>query len=138
MPISIARWQSPFTGADIGLFVSPECLDAAAGEVLLVQVTNCDDTREAGADAVSLTGTVQSLRRRFPGSPVAVWIPDAAPEHTINLVRAAAGSHVRAILGGAVPDPERWRAELTEPQGLSAFVLRWASDAGYLPEGTVE
>lgn len=138
MAISVARWQPPYSGAEIGPFAPPEDTSSADGEILLLQVSGWDDTLEVVADAASLAGVVQSLRRRFPGSPVAVWIPQAAPEHVIDLARAATASHVRAILGGPVPDPARLRCELTHPQGLSAFVLRWASDAGFLPPGTVE
>ena len=138
MALSIARWQSPYSDAEIGPFVSLEAVDAVGGEVLLLRVAACEGPREAFADTASLAGVVQSLRRRFPGSPVALWSPQAAPEHVIDLGRVATGSHVRAILGGSVPDPARLRVELTHPQGLSAFILRWASDVGYLPRSTVE
>jgi len=136
--MSIARWKSPYSNADLGPFVSLENADAVGGEVLLLQVPAREGALEAFADTASLAGVVKSLRHRFPGSPVALWIPQATPEHVIDLVRVATGSHVRAILGGSVPDPGRLRAELTHPRGLSAFILRWASDAGYLPRSTVE
>jgi AraC-like DNA-binding protein len=138
MAISVARWLPPYSDAEISAFASPEVLGAAGGEVLLLRVAECADTLEVVADAASLSDVVQSLRRRFPGSPLAVWIPQGAPEHVIDLARAATAAHVRAILGGSTPDPGRLRFELTETQGLSAFVLRWASDAGYLPQGTLE
>ena len=138
MSISIARWSSPYSDADIGDFAPPAGLDAAGGEILLLRVADIAGTLEAVADAASLPEMVRSLRRSFPGSPVAVWIPEAAPDHVIDLARAATASHVRAILGGPAPDPGRLRVELTHPQGLSAFVLRWGSDAGYLPQGVAE
>ncbi|WP_414682997.1 helix-turn-helix domain-containing protein [Longimicrobium sp.] len=136
MAISLARWQPPYSAAEIGLFASPEGVEVGAGEVVLLQVSDCEDTLGTVADAASLAGVVRSLRRRFPGSPVAIWIPQAAPEHVIDLARAATALHVRAILGGPAPNPARLRFELSHSQGLSAFVLRWASDAGYIPEGT--
>jgi AraC-like DNA-binding protein len=138
MAISISRWQPPYSNAEIGQFVSPEDVHAAGGEVLLLRVSDPESTLTAVADAASLAGLVESLRRRFPASPVALWIPQAAPEHVIDLARAATASHVRAILGGPASNPERLRFELTHSQGLSAFVLRWAFDAGYLRQGTVE
>lgn len=138
MAILVAGWKPPYSEAEVGPFTPPEDAKVVSGEVLLLRVSSCQTTPEAVPDAASLAAVVQVLRRRFPGSPVAVWIPHAAPEHTIDLVRAATGSHVRAILGGPVPDPERLRVELTQAQGLSAFVLHWAADAGYLPQGTVE
>jgi len=52
----------------------------------------------------------------------------------VDAVRAATLAQVRAILGGPL-DPALLRAQLTHPLELSAFVLRWASDAGYLPAG---
>jgi len=138
MAISIARWRPPYSREEIGSFDSPEDVIAVEGEVLLLRVSECEGILQAVADAASLADLVRSLRHRFPGSPVAVWISQAPPEQVIDLARAATGSHIRAILGGPLPDPERLRMELTHPQGLSAFVLRWASDAGYLPLGTVE
>jgi len=138
MAMSIARWRSPYSDAEIAPFVSLETVDAVGGEVLLLRVDASEGPLEPFADTAALAGVVKSLRHRFPGSPVALWIPQATPEHVIDLVRVATGSHVRAILGGPVPDPARLREELTHPQGLSAFILRWASDAGYLPDSTVE
>jgi AraC-like DNA-binding protein len=139
MTISIARWHSPYSDAEIGPFASLECVDATGeSEVLLLRVSECEGPLEVVADAAALADVVRSLRRRFPGSPVAVWIPPAPPEQVIDLARAATASHVRAILGGSLPDPGRLRIELTDAQRLSAFVLRWASDAGYLSPGTVE
>jgi AraC-like DNA-binding protein len=81
---------------------------------------------------------VKVLRRRFPGSPIAVWVGQISPEYVIDVVRAAVGSHIRAILGGAAPDSERLRDELTSSHGLAPFILRWASDAGYLREDVAD
>lgn len=138
MGITVARWQSPYSITEVGQFTSPERVEPAEGEVLLLRVADCLDTLDAVADAGSLPGLVQQFRRRFSASPVAVWIPQAVPEHVIDLARAATASHVRAILGGPTPDPERLRFELTACQGLSDFILRWAADAGYPLHGRVD
>jgi AraC-like DNA-binding protein len=138
MAMTIARWQPPYSESALNPFTPLESAGAGCGDVLLLRVSECDDAARAAADTGSLGGVVSTLRRRFPGAPVALWIPEGAPEHVIDLARAATGSHVRAILGGPAPDPERLRFELTHPLGLGGFVLRWASDAGYLPPDTVE
>jgi AraC-like DNA-binding protein len=65
---------------------------------------------------------------------VALWIPDAPPDIVIDAVCAASQAQVRAILGGQ-PRADLLRAQMTHPQGLGAFIVRWACDAGYLPSG---
>lgn len=138
MAISLAAWKSPYSGADIASFATPEAIQTVEGEILLLRVSECESTLDSVADAASLPETARLLRQRFPGSPVAVWIQQTASAHVIDLVRAATRSQIRAILGGPAPDPERLRFELTEPRGLGAFVLRWATDAGYLPQSGIE
>jgi AraC-like DNA-binding protein len=66
---------------------------------------------------------------------VALWIPAAPPQEVVEAVQAACQAQVRAIQGCTTLDPALLRTQLTHPIGISSFVLRWASDAGYLPAG---
>lgn len=134
METQVAVWKQPFSADSIAPFGAPERASAAAGTVLLVRVGACPPA-DGGDEGARIQALVRGLRRRCPGSPLAVWIPEATPDRVIDLVRAATASQVRAILGGPAVDPDRLRCQLTHPLGLSAFVLRWACDAGYLPPG---
>jgi AraC-like DNA-binding protein len=118
----------------VGEFVGAPGPNASPGDVLVLRL-NLLSTDPVGADVHELAAHVRDLRARFPGSPVAVWIPEAPLQAAVDAVRAAARAQVRAVLGGPVMDAELLRAQLTHPLELSAFVLRWASDAGYLPPG---
>jgi AraC-like DNA-binding protein len=137
MELLVARWEAPFTAASVGEFEVPERARAGASDVLLVRVTQGEPLPVA-ADEDPVEAVVAGLRRRNPGNPVAVWIPQAPTDFVIDMVRYATASHVRAILGGPAADGERLRVQLTHPQGLSSFVLRWGSDAGYLPKGAMQ
>jgi hypothetical protein len=131
--LAVARWQPPFARETVGEFVRPPDSGAQAGDVLLVRLTDVPGDGDPGTDARELPEHVRSLRARHPGCPVAVWIDRAPLQVVADTTRIAARAQVRAILGGAVLDPSLLRAQLTHPLELSAFILRWASDAGYLP-----
>lgn len=132
---TVAAWKPPFQASSLTDFVPSAAVRADPGEVLLVRLGDGGGAPGPRADGHEIPALVRELRARHPGSPVALWIPDAPPQHVIDAVRAAGQAQVRAILGGAPADPGSLRAQLTHPVGLSAFVLRWASDAGYLPPG---
>lgn len=138
MHMQVGCWRAPYSNDTIGSFGPLREAKPAEGDILLIR------TSPASAPAVAVDGTtdlpehVRGLRSRFPGSPVAVWIADGTPECVIDLVRDATSASVRAILGGHAADAGRLRDQLTQPGGLSTFVMRWASDAGYLPPGTVQ
>lgn len=131
--LTVACCPAPFGLSGFTRFVEPLEVQAASGDVLLMRLSAALKERSDAEDH-PINELVVSLRRRFPGCPVTLWIPDAPPEVVIDAVRAASQAHVRAIFGGP-PQPELMRAQLTHPQGLSAFILRWARDAGYLPPG---
>jgi hypothetical protein len=133
--LSVATWPAPCRLADLTSFGSLAGVRAAPGHVLVVRLAPDDTGRVPLAGGQSVTEGVRELRQRHPGSPLALWIRDAPPQTVIEVVRAASGAQVRAILGGDVLDPELLRSQLTQPCELSAFVLRWALDAGYLPDG---
>lgn len=137
MELLVASWKAPFTEESVGPFVAPRDARAEPGEVLLVRAAQGEPLPVAG-DENPVEALVAELRRRHPGNPVAVWIPHAPTDFVIDVVRYATASYVRCILGGPAADGERLRVQLTHPQGLSSFILRWASDAGYLPKGTVQ
>lgn len=137
MDIQVGCWKPPYTSDSIATFGPPSDSHPAVGDVLLIRARPGPPRLPATAGASPLQALVRELRGRFPGSPVALWIADGTPEWVIDLVREATSANVRAILGGAAADPVRLRQQLTHPEGLSAFVLRWASDAGYLPAGMV-
>jgi hypothetical protein len=132
--LAVASWHAPFGVADTTGFLDATEVRAGAGDVLLVRLTPGGKGVGADEDA-RLQELVRDLRRRHPGCPVALWIPEAPPQPVIDAVRAATRAQVRAILGGPTLEPDLLRAQLTHPLGLSSFVLRWASDAGYLPPG---
>jgi len=139
MDTQVGCWKAPYSAETIARFGPSKDLSPAGGDVLLIRSRPLPASPSVTrAECIPLTELVRDLRARFPGSPVALWIPDGPPEHVIELVRAATSASVRAILGGPAADPGRLRDQLTYPQGLSTFVMRWASDAGYLPPGTVQ
>jgi AraC-like DNA-binding protein len=126
-------WRAPFGLDDLSGFVVPEQTRASIGDVILVRLTcAAGEAAPAPADVVA---SIRDVRRGHPGCPVALWVPDAPLQVAIDTVRAAASAQVRAILGGETLDPRLLREQLTHPLGLSAFVLRWASDAGYMAPG---
>lgn len=127
----IACWSAPFHWQNLGSFTSPDEAAPSAGEILVVRLMpECD--RAAGAVS-RIPDLVAGVRRRHPGNPVVLWLPGTSSQVTIDAVRAASKAHVRGILGGEQPEPVLLRSQLTDPGELSSFVLRWASDAGYLP-----
>lgn len=131
--LTVAAWQPPFQRSTLTDFVAAANACATAGEVLMVRLGNGGNG--AAPDGHEIPALVRELRRRHPGCPVALWIPNAPPQQVIDAVRSAGQAQVRAILGGDPVEPGLLRAQLTHPIGLSSFVLRWASDAGYLPQG---
>jgi len=131
----VACWKPPFTAVSLAEFGPPDALAARPGDVLLVRLAAPLDDAGSAAEPHPLVALVYALRVQHPACPVALWLPGAAPQVLIDAVRAGTHAQVRAILGGEPPDPGLLRAQLTHPAGLSAFVLRWASDAGYLPPG---
>ncbi|HYR07260.1 MAG TPA: helix-turn-helix domain-containing protein [Longimicrobium sp.] len=131
--LTVAPWVTPFAPETLGAFALPEQAHAAVGTILLVRIAG--EVGAAPGDDSPIPALVTGLRRRYPGSPVALWMPQAATQTVIDAVRAATRAQVRAIVGGERPSPELVRNQLTDPAGLSAFILRWASDAGYLPPG---
>ncbi|HSU15585.1 hypothetical protein [Longimicrobium sp.] len=133
--LSVAKWSSPFLRESVGEFLAPAGPRTAGSEVLLLRLISLPGDSDPGAEVRQLPVHVRELRARHPGSPVAVWIAEAPLQVVADAARSAAGAQVRAILGGDAPDPDVLRAQLTHPLDLSSFVLRWASDAGYLPPG---
>lgn len=131
--LTVARCPPPFGLDGVTGFVDASELRAASGDVLLMRLSAPPEPR-SDTDDHPLAGLVLNLRRTFPGCPIGLWIPDAPPEAVIGAVLAASQSHVRAIMGGPAK-PDLLRTQLTHPHGLSAFILRWARDAGYLPAG---
>ncbi len=133
--LTVAKWCYPYDGAVVGEFVRLPHAQASPGDVLLLRLTALPGDGDPGADGRELPVHVRELRARFPGCPVALWI-DAAPLQVVaDAARIAAAVQVRAVVGGAALDPVLLHAQLTHPMELSAFVLRWASDAGFLPAG---
>jgi AraC-like DNA-binding protein len=133
--LTVARWSSPFEPQlEVG-FVHLGEVRAQPGDVLLLRLVPSLEWVATGTDDVRVADTVRELRRRHPGSPVVLWIPEGPAQAVIDAARAAEQAQVRAMLGGPQPRPELLRAQLTHPRGLSSFILRWASDAGYLPPG---
>jgi AraC-like DNA-binding protein len=139
MHAQVGCWKAPYSAESIASFVPWQEVRPASGDILLIRTYPVPSSPALNAvGGTPLPELVRELRSRFPGSPVALWIGDGPPEHVIDLVRAATSASVRAILGGPAADASRLRDQLTYPQGLSTFVMRWASDAGYLPPGTVQ
>lgn len=132
---TVAAWQPPFLWSTLTHFVPAADVRAPSGEVLLVRLDNGGNGAALGADGYDIPALVRELRSRHPGCPVALWIPHAPPQYVIDAVRSAGQAQVRAILGGDPLEPGLLRTQLTHPVGLSSFILRWASDAGYLPHG---
>lgn len=133
--LSVVKYSTLLPVDATGEFALTSCVCAVPGDILLIRLA------EYAGSGASLPGSehalpvmVRELRRRLPGCSVALWIPEAPPQVVIDATREASQAQVRAILGGLL-DRELLRAQLTQPHGLSAFVLRWASDAGYLPDG---
>lgn len=127
-----AACPHPFQLTPLPEFVPTHQLHATVGDVVLLRV-RC----AAGGDGTlaDLAAVVRGIRQAHPGCPVAVWIPNAPLQTAVEVVRSASRAQVRAILGGHPPDAALLRKQLTHPLELSAFVLRWAVDAGYLPSG---
>lgn len=137
MNIQVGCWKAPYASDSIASFGPPDDATPVVGDVLLIRTEPGPQRLPANGGPSPLQGLVRELRSRFPGCPVALWIAGGTPEWVIDQVRDATAANVRAILGGASADPALLRQQLTHPEGLSAFVLRWASDAGYLPPGMV-
>lgn len=133
--LTVATWRPPFVPTTLTGFVRPQDVCAGPGDVLLVRLTTCPDAGASAAGGQEVPELARDLRLRHPGCPVALWIPEAPPQVVIEAARSASQAQIRAILGGEPVEPALLRAQLTHPLGLSAFVLRWASDAGYLPPG---
>jgi AraC-like DNA-binding protein len=131
MSFQFTTWSAPFSGTGVEPFGTWNEIKPRTGDVVLIR---CEAEIAEGSEP-ALTEVVRSCRQRFPGSPAVVWIPSGEPDRVIALVRAATSSHVRAILGGETVRPEQLRNQLTSPEGISSFVLRWAADVGYLPTG---
>ena len=131
--LTVASWHPPFGPESVTDFACVANLRAQPRDVILVRITLLRD--DAALEPEGLTEVVRDVRARHPGCPVVAWIPDAPLQGTIDAVRAATQAQVRAILGGNPPDPALLRTQLTHPLDLGSFVLRWASDAGYLPRG---
>lgn len=131
--LTVAAWQAPFQRSSLTDFVASAHLSPALGDVLLIRLHGLNGAASSAGEEIP--ALVRELRNSHPGSPVALWIPDAPPQAVIDAVRAAGQAQVRAILGGDPVEPDLLRAQLTLPTGLSTFVLRWAADAGYLPQG---
>jgi hypothetical protein len=132
--LSVARWAAPYGRASLGTFVPYDQVRTRTGDILLIRLVPPEGEAVAGENG-QFPVAVAALRHRYPGSPVVLWLPASRPQATIDVVRTATRMQVRGILGGPDPDPAVLREQLTDPAGLSAFVLRWASDAGYLPSG---
>lgn len=131
--LTVATWRAPFGLDGVTEFVRAPNIVAGTGDVLLVRLTVSTVDGNGGDDGHPITTLVRETRARHPGCPVALWIPEAPPQVVIEAVRSAGQCQVRAILGGEPLQPALLRAQLTQPQGLTSFILRWASDAGYLP-----
>jgi AraC-like DNA-binding protein len=129
--ILAARWGFPFGPTTLTEFSSAPTISASSGDVLLLRLSSCED----GAGNHEIPELVRDIRQRIPGCPVALWIPEAPPQVVIDAVRLASLAQVRAIMGGDSLESGLLREQLTDPRGLSTFILRWASDAGYLPPG---
>jgi AraC-like DNA-binding protein len=133
MSFDVATWSAPFSDGSIACFQPTDEVKPKSGDLLLIRcVTHVSD-----GSTVTLVELVRRCRQRFPGSPAVVWIPNAEPNRVIELVRAATSAQVRAILGGEAIQADQLRNQLTSPEGISPFVLRWAADAGYLPTGNL-
>lgn len=130
--LTVACSRPPFGPDGFTGFVPASAIQPSSGNVILMRLS--EGSGERVEDEQPVTELVRDLRQRFPACPVALWIPDAPPDVVIDAVRAASQAQVRAILGGQ-PRADLLRAQMTHPQGLSAFILRWACDAGYLPPG---
>ena len=130
--LAVASWKTPFDASSVTGFVPGVEARADFGDVLLVRLSGCPGDVP---DADALPGLVGEIRSRHPGCPVALWISHAPLQVAIDAVRTASKAQVRAIVGGEALDPVLLRSQLTHPLELSAFILRWASDAGYLPPG---
>lgn len=130
--LTAAVWSPPYHRDRVSPFTRPSEVDPSPGDLLLVRLL---DSQENGAEAAEIPTLVRALRRRHSGCPVVLWIPASPTQVVIDAVRAAGEMQVRGILGTSHPEPELLRQQLTEPAGLSAFVLRWAAHAGYLPAG---
>jgi len=132
---TVAKWSAPFEERpEAGQLPSRE-IGAQPGDVLLLCLAPSSDCAAPGTDDLGVADMVRGLRQRHPGSPVVLWIPEGPPQDVIDAARAAERAQVRAMLGGTLPCARLLRAQLTHPRGISTFVLRWASDAGYLPPG---
>jgi hypothetical protein len=132
--ITVARWQTPFGPENLDGFVSAADVAASPADILLMRLIPDANASPSGS-ASTIPHLVANVRRRHPGCPVVLWVSGVPPQTVIDAVVAASGAQVRGILGGEKPEPKLLRAQLTEPTALSSFILRWASDTGYLPEG---
>lgn len=133
MSFDVANWSAPYSDGNIACFKPLDEVKPKVGDLLLIRCS----AHVPDGNAVTLVELVRRCRRCFPGSPAVVWVPDAGPDRVIELVRAATSAQVRAILGGEPLCADQLRAQLTSPEGISPFVLRWAADAGYLPTGSL-
>jgi len=130
--LTAAAWSPPYDREMVSRFSEPSEVNPSSGDLVLMRLLDSD---EDGAETTEIPALVRALRRRHSGCPVVLWIPDSPPQVVIDSVRAAGEMQVRGILGTTHPDPLMLRQQLTDPAGLSAFVLRWAVHAGYLPGG---
>ena len=128
-----APWLPPYEAECVGDFVAASEVTAEPGSLVVLQSAPCDSDHTGGASG--LETVVTTLRRRLPASPVVLWLPGACTEEVVGAVQAASRAHVRAITCGDRPRGDLVRAQLTDPVGLSSFVLYWAADAGYLAAG---
>jgi AraC-like DNA-binding protein len=128
--LTAAAWSPPYDRDTVSGFADPAAVIPAPGDLLLMRL---EHSPENGARTMGIPAAVRELRRRHSGCPVVMWIPVAPPQVVVDAVLAAGEMQVRGILGTTQPDPALIRQQLTDPAGLSAFVLRWAADAGYLP-----
>jgi AraC-like DNA-binding protein len=130
MEFTLATCMSPYTPDHANEHPSFAEMRPGFGDLVLIRCAG--PVAENGAEL--LETLVRRCRCSFPASPVVVWIPAAEPGCVIEMVRGATLAHVRAILGGPEMPVAEMRKQLTSAQGISPFVLRWATDAGYLPD----
>jgi hypothetical protein len=125
-----APWLPPYHAESAGAFAAADRVVAEPDSLVLVRPSPRDGW--CVGSWYELESVVATIRRNLPASPVVLWLADTSPEELVSAVRAASRAQVRAIACGERLQGELVRAQLTEPMGLSSFVLRWALDAGYL------
>lgn len=130
MNFTLVTCTSPYTPDHATEHAGFAEMRPAFGDLILIRCAGpaSDDCAEL------LEGLVRQCRSGFPASPVVVWIPTGEPHCVIELVRGATSAQVRAIVGGPEIPSDEIRRQLTSLHQISPFVLRWAADAGYLPD----